>query len=47
MSHGELLEYGCVFEKREDNHGVTKSGYWLDGVFLGATPKQATEAIKG
>lgn len=47
MSHEELIEAGCDFSKREDRQGETKSGYWLDGVFLGKTPRQATEAIKG
>jgi hypothetical protein len=47
MTHNELIEYGCEFCKREDRHGDTLSGYWLDGVFLGKTARDATEAIKG
>jgi len=47
MTHEELIEYGCDYSRREDRHGETKSGYWLDGVYLGKTTKQATEAIRG
>lgn len=30
MTHAELIAYGCEFCKREDRHGETKSGYWVD-----------------
>ncbi len=46
MTHAQLIEHGCKFEVRfVDSKKV--SGYWLDGVYLGNTPKIATEAIRG
>lgn len=45
MTHDELIEYGCTF-----NRVTTKTmrrGYYLDGVFLGTTPRDATDAIRG
>lgn len=47
MTREELIAYGAVFEKREDRHGDTKTGWWLDGVYLGNTTQLATEAING
>lgn len=32
-----LREMGAVRERREDRHGETKSGWWLDGIYLGPT----------
>lgn len=47
MNHDELLDYGCEYATAEDRWGDTKSGYWLDGVYLGSTARIATEAIRG
>lgn len=47
MTREELTEYCAVYEKREDKNGETKTGWWLDGVYLGKTTKDASEAIKG
>jgi hypothetical protein len=41
----KLLESGAVKEKREDRHGDTKSGWWLDGVYLGNDTRTALESI--
>jgi len=43
----ELREAGAVKEKREDRHGDTHTGWWLDGVFLGKDVRAALEAIRG
>ncbi len=42
-----LIEAGATKERREDRHGETKSGWWLDGVFLGSSDAAAVEAIRG
>ncbi len=44
----ELIEIGAKVEKKEDRHGQTKSGWWLDDVWLAPVnqPKLAIEAIK-
>lgn len=45
----ELTALGAVCEKREDTHGDTRSGWWLDGVFLAPARelKAALEAVRG
>ncbi len=43
----ELLERGAEFVKREDAHGVTIRGWWLDDVYLGKTTRDALQAING
>lgn len=43
----ELKAAGAVQEKREDRHGETRTGWWLDGVWLGKTVKEALNAIRG
>lgn len=43
----ELAEIGATYEKAEDIHGTTRTGWWLDGVYLGKDSKQALAAIKG
>ena len=43
----ELLERGAEFCKRETRGGQTKAGWFLDGVFVGATTREALEAING
>lgn len=48
VTHDDLIRYGCKFERREDRSddaAEIRSGYWLDGTFLGETPRQAAEAI--
>ena len=42
-----LIEAGAVREKREDVDGKTRSGWWLDGVFLGRDAKTAFEGLNG
>jgi len=43
----KLRSAGAVHEKREDSHGDTHAGWWLDGVFLGEDVKTALSAITG
>ena len=38
-ARAELLERGATLEKREDAHGDTKTGWWMDGVWLAPTNK--------
>lgn len=45
--HDQLVERGCVYEKREDQYGRKRSGYWMDGVYLGRNPRDAKEALDG
>lgn len=42
-----LKEYGCVLEKREDSFGDTKSGWWLDTVFIGSASDAYEEVLTG
>jgi hypothetical protein len=39
-------EYGATLEKREDKWGETKSGWWMDGVWL-AGPHDPDDALRG
>lgn len=43
----ELASKGAWCGRREDRHGETKSGWWIDDVYLGKTERDAMEAIKG
>ena len=43
----ELRDRGAERCKAEDQHGQTRVGWWLDGVYLGNTTRQALEAING
>ena len=43
----ELLERGAECCKRQTRSGQTKSGWFLDGVFLGVSVREALEAING
>ena len=43
----QLLETGATLEKREDRQGDTRTGWWLDGVFLGESVREALAAIRG
>lgn len=43
----KLQAAGAKLEKREDNHGETRIGWWLDGVYLGSKAAEAMEAING
>lgn len=45
----QLVELGAKNERREDRHGETKRGWWLDGVWLAPAndPQQALREIKG
>lgn len=47
MTLTELEKLGATYEKREDRQGDTKTGWWLDGTFLGESITDATEAIEG
>jgi hypothetical protein len=44
-----LLSIGAVKEKREDSFGVSRSGWWLDSVWLAPSskPQDALRAIQG
>jgi len=42
-----LTESGAVNAKQEDRQGETRTGWWLDGVYLGKDPRQAVNAIRG
>lgn len=43
----ELIERGATNEKKEDQHGETKTGWWMDTVFLAKNPIDALAALKG
>ena len=44
-----LTEAGATNERREDSHGETKSGWWMDGVWLAPSsrPQDAIKVLKG
>ena len=44
-----LIEMGAKNERREDSEGKTKSGWWLDGVWLASSnrPHDAIRVLKG
>lgn len=42
-----LLEAGAQNAKKEDRFGDTRSGWWLDDVFLGKDPQHALQILKG
>ena len=44
-----LAELGARREIREDRHGETRSGWWLDGVWLApcSKPQDALRAVNG
>ena len=43
----KLIDAGAVRERRENEHGETKTGWWLDGVFLGRDARTAAEGLGG
>ena len=43
----DLRDRGAEYSKRETRTGETRSGWWLDGVYLGKTTRDAMEAING
>lgn len=43
----ELREMGAELARMEDRQGDTKSGWWLDGVYLGKKAADALEAVRG
>ena len=44
-----LIEMGATHEKKEDHFGDTKSGWWMDTVWLApySKPQDALQAIEG
>ena len=46
-AEAKLIEAGAVKEKAEDRYGETKSGWWLEGVFLGRDAKTAWSGVAG
>jgi hypothetical protein len=48
-ARAELLERGAALEKKEDRHGDTHSGWWMNDVWLGPTndPVFALLKLKG
>jgi len=45
--HEKLFHAGATKEKREDQHGDTRIGWWQDTVFLGTDEAIALQALKG
>lgn len=45
----ELLEMGAELLKAEDRHGETKTGWWMDGVYLGpkSDPRHCLNVLRG
>jgi hypothetical protein len=43
----ELKDAGAWYGKAEDRDGRTRTGWWMDGVYLGKTERDALEAIHG
>jgi hypothetical protein len=43
----QLIEAGAEYCKKEDRHGDTRSGWWMDDIFLGKDEKHALEALRG
>lgn len=44
-----LIEMGAKNERREDSHGETRTGWWMDGVWLAPSsrPMDAIRMLKG
>ena len=42
-----MTDAGAVYEKRRDKDGILKRGWWLDGVWLGESGRDALAAING
>lgn len=47
VAREQLAEMGAKLEKREDQNGETKSGWWLDGVYLAKSAQDALRATRG
>jgi hypothetical protein len=43
----QLIEAGAEHCKKEDQHGDTRSGWWMDDIYLGKDEKLALEALRG
>jgi hypothetical protein len=43
----DLRDRGAEFSKQENRHGEARGGWWLDGVYLGKTTRDAMQAING
>lgn len=43
----ELVAAGAKLERKEDREGRTRSGWWLDDVFLGKTAREALSGLRG
>jgi len=43
----ELIDRGAEFCKRQTRSGETRSGWFLDGVFIGKTTREALAAVNG
>lgn len=43
----ELIAAGAKLEKKEDRDGRTRSGWWMDDVFLGKTAREALAGLRG
>ena len=46
-AEAKLLEIGAEKLKAEDRWGDTRTGWWLDGVYLGKDPVVALNAVEG
>lgn len=43
----KLLEMGAENMKKENRFGETKSGWWIDNVYLGKNPIEALRVANG
>lgn len=42
-----LRDFGAEFVKRQTRSGETRSGWFLDGTYIGKTTRDAMQAING
>lgn len=42
-----LRDFGAEFVKRQTRSGETRSGWFMDGVYLGKTAREAMQVING
>lgn len=43
----ELTDKGATYAKQRDRFGDMRRGWWLDGVYLGESAKQALRDLEG
>ena len=47
LAERRLIQAGAVNKTKEDGFGDTKSGWWMDTVFLGDDARVAWSALQG